>query len=121
MFFPEHVYEPARLENLMKRFERYCFQGHTHIPGIFTETGNFISPPERDYVYRLDKTKVMINVGSVGQPRDEDPRACFAVIDTDDMTVTYYRVDYDIEATRKKIHNIPELDDMLGDRLMGGR
>lgn len=119
--FPEHIYEPSRLENLMKRFEMYCFQGHTHIPGIFTETGSFYSPAERDYLYRLTNTKVMINVGSVGQPRDEDPRACFAVLDDEEMTVTFYRVDYDIEATREKIHGIPELDDMLGDRLLGGR
>jgi diadenosine tetraphosphatase ApaH/serine/threonine PP2A family protein phosphatase len=119
--FPEHIYEPSRLENLMKRFENYCFQGHTHIPGVFTETGSFHTPAERDYLYRLTNTKVMINVGSVGQPRDEDPRSCFAVLDDEEMTVTFHRVDYDIETTRDKIRNIPELDDMLGDRLVGGR
>lgn len=119
--FPEHIYEPARLENLMKRFDNYCFQGHTHIPGIFTETGSFHTPADRDYHYQLTSTKVMVNVGSVGQPRDEDPRACFVVLDDEEMTLTYYRVDYDIEATRQKIHNIPELDNMLGDRLLSGR
>lgn len=119
--FPEHVYEPSRLENLMKRFENYCFQGHTHIPGIFTETGSFQTPVDCEYFYRLTKTKVMINVGSVGQPRDEDPRACFAVLDDEEMSLTYHRVEYDIEATRSKIKAIPELDDMLGDRLLGGR
>ena len=119
--FPEHVYEPSRLENLMKRFEQYCFQGHTHIPGIFTETGSFISPPDRDYHYDLDKTKVMINVGSVGQPRDEDPRACFVVLDSEALTLDYHRVEYDIETTRSKIYAVPELDNMLGDRLLSGR
>ncbi len=119
--FPEHVYEPSRLENLMKRFENYCFQGHTHIPGIFTETGSFHTPADRDYFYRLTNTKVMINVGSVGQPRDEDSRACFVVLDDEEMSVTFHRVEYDIESTRAKIKAIPELDDMLGDRLLGGR
>ena len=119
--FPEHVYEPARLENLMKRFEQYCFQGHTHIPGVFTETGSCLSPKDHDHKFELTKTKLMINVGSVGQPRDEDPRACFAVLDTEELTINYYRVDYDVERTRKKIYDVPELDNMLGDRLLSGR
>ena len=119
--FPEHVYEPARLENLMKRFEQYCFQGHTHIPGVFTETGSFLSPKDHDHKFELTKTKLMINVGSVGQPRDEDPRACFAVLDTEELTINYYRVDYDVERTRKKIYDVPERDNMLGDRLLSGR
>ena len=119
--FPEHVYESARLENLMKRFEQYCFQGHTHIPGVFTETGSFLSPKDHDHKFELTKTKVMINVGSVGQPRDEDPRACFVVLNTEELTLNYYRVDYDVERTRKKIYDVPELDNMLGDRLLSGR
>ena len=61
----------------------------------------------------------MINVGSVGQPRDGDPRACYALL-TDDQ-VTFRRVDYDRDATMEKIYNTPELDNMLGDRLREGR
>ncbi len=119
--FPEHVYEKKRMEALMKRFEQYCFQGHTHIPGVFTASGSFIQPSQRDNFFRLDGEKCMINVGSVGQPRDEDYRPCFVVVDTEENTVQYYRVDYDAGITRDKIHAIPDLDDMLGDRLMTGR
>ena len=119
--FPEHIYEKSRMQSLMKRFEQYCFQGHTHIPGVFSESGSFTQPEQRDYFFQLDEEKCMINVGSVGQPRDEDPRACYIVLDTDQNTVQYHRVDYDTQVTRDKIHNIPDLDNMLGDRLMTGR
>jgi len=118
--FPEFVYDRDRLDNLMKRFEAYCFHGHTHIPGIITESGKFTSPEDVNYLYRLTKDKTMINVGSVGQPRDEDPRACFVVLDLEEDIVEYHRVEYDCETTRKKIHDIDDLDDMLGDRLTRG-
>ncbi|MCH2179719.1 MAG: metallophosphatase family protein [Mariniblastus sp.] len=119
--FPEHIYEKSRMQMLMKRFEQYCFQGHTHIPGVFTESGSFLQPSQRDHFFRLDSEKCMINVGSVGQPRDEDPRACYIVLDTNENTVQYHRVEYDVESTRQKIHAIPDLDNMLGDRLLTGR
>ena len=119
--FPEHIYEKPRMEALMKRFEQFCFQGHTHIPGMFTESGTFLQPEQRDYCFRLNAEKCMINVGSVGQPRDEDPRACYAILDTEENSVQFHRVDYDTHRTRDKIHGIPDLDNMLGDRLLTGR
>ena len=119
--FPETVYEREVLKLLMGRFEHFCFQGHTHIPGFFLEEGKFITPEERNHFFRLDEQKCMINVGSVGQPRDGNPKACFAVLDTEERTVDYHRVEYDAETTRQKIHAIPELDNMLGDRLLSGR
>ena len=119
--FPEHIYEKSRMQMLMKRFEQYCFQGHTHIPGIFTESGSFLEPRQQDNFFRLTTDKCMINVGSVGQPRDEDPRACYIILDTDENTVRYHRVEYDVESTRQKIHAVSDLDNMLGDRLLTGR
>lgn len=119
--FPEHIYEASRIDALMKRFEQYCFQGHTHIPGVFTQDCQFVTPEENNYLFNLGTEKLMINVGSVGQPRDGDPRACYVVLDTAAKTVQYYRIEYDIQSARKKILDIPELDDMLGDRLLTGR
>jgi len=119
--FPETIYEKELLKLLMSRFEKLCFQGHTHIPGVFTESGSFIAPEERDHFFRLDQEKCMINVGSVGQPRDGNPRSCFVVLDTDEKTVEYHRVEYDTETTRQKIYDVPDLDNMLGDRLLTGR
>jgi len=119
--FPETVYEKDLLNLLMSRFEQVCFQGHTHIPGVFTESGAFVAPEERDHFFQLNGEKCMINVGSVGQPRDGNPRSCFVVLDTDAKTVQYHRVEYDAAQTRQKIYDIPDLDNMLGDRLMTGR
>ena len=119
--FPEVVYEREVLEQLISRFQQYCFQGHTHIPGVFLESGTFLMPEDRDYFFKLGDPKCMINVGSVGQPRDGDPRSCFVVLDDEARTVEFIRVEYDVETTRQKIHAIPELDNMLGDRLLAGR
>ena len=117
--FPEHVYNQRMMENLFSRFERFSFQGHTHIPGVFTAGLDFLSPKECDYEYRLTDDKAMINVGSVGQPRDSDPRACYVVL-TDEL-VTFRRVEYPLDITAEKIYAIPDLNNMLGDRLREGR
>ena len=61
----------------------------------------------------------MVNVGSVGQPRDGNWRACYVVLDG--KNVCFRRVEYDIDKTIQKIHDIPDLDDFLGDRLRDGR
>jgi diadenosine tetraphosphatase ApaH/serine/threonine PP2A family protein phosphatase len=117
--FPEDIYHQRKMEELFKRIDRYCFQGHTHIPGVFTTSGDFVTPEDCNYVYRLTGQKVMVNVGSVGQPRDNDRRACYVL--WDDNQVTFRRIDYDCQKTRDKIHGIPDLDNMLGDRLLSGR
>ena len=117
--FPEHVYEQQKMENLFRRIDKYCFQGHTHIPGVFTETGEFYSPAECDYHFPLEHRKLMVNVGSVGQPRDSDPRACYVILKDDELE--FRRVDYPVETTAEKIYDIPFLDNMLGDRLKDGR
>jgi diadenosine tetraphosphatase ApaH/serine/threonine PP2A family protein phosphatase len=119
--FPDHIYEPQRMASLFQRFDRFCFQGHTHIPGIFTEECKFLAPEDFGMIVHLADAKLMINVGSVGQPRDDNPRACYVILDTDARTVTFHRVEYDVQTTRKKIHAINALDNMLGERLVSGR
>ena len=104
----------------MKRFEKYCFQGHTHIPGVFTQGGKFHSPESIDFKMPLGDEKMMFNIGSVGQPRDENRKACYVVLDQNERFVEYHRVEYDYTVTAKKIYDIPELDNMLGDRLSRG-
>lgn len=117
--FPEDVYNPRKMEKIFQVVDRYCFQGHTHVPGVFTENLQFLSPTDLNGRYKLDGRKTLINVGSVGQPRDLDPRACYVLLDDD--TIIYRRVEYDAQKTREKIHAIPELDPFLGDRLLEGR
>ena len=107
------------MEKIFSLIEHHCFQGHTHVPGVFTQSLNFLSPEEMGYEYRLTEEKTMINVGSVGQPRDGDPRACYVVLE--DGTIRYRRLEYPVEQTVKKIYDVPELDKFLGDRLREGR
>jgi predicted phosphodiesterase len=128
--FPEDIYNHRKMERLFQLVERYCFQGHTHVPGVFTEGYQFYAPEEIDHEYTLGDGKVMINVGSVGQPRDGDPRACYVILEdgrdevgnlVGPVKVTYRRLPYDHEATIKKIYAVPELEPFLGDRLRQGR
>lgn len=137
--FPEDIYNHRKMERLFQLVEQYCFQGHTHVPGIFTENNQFFSPDEVDQEYALGEGKVMVNVGSVGQPRDGDSRACYVILDdglddsappdqdgpgkvpTGPFRLTYRRLPYDFETTIRKIYEIPELDPFLGDRLRQGR
>ena len=101
----EYVYPDtpaAYLENLIEERRDYIILGHTHIPmALQTEKGLFINP------------------GSVGQPRDGDPRASFALLDTEGKKVEFYRVEYDIDETAEanKRAGLPEF---LSERLYSG-
>ena len=117
--FPEDVCNQQKMQRIFGMIPRYCFQGHTHVPGIFTEAGAFLRQDELTTGYRLGDQKVMINVGSVGQPRDGDPRSCYVILE--DQTVVFRRVDYPVQNTVTKIHAIADLDSVLGDRLLEGR
>lgn len=116
--FPEDIYNARKMERIFALTERYCFNGHTHIPGVFTENLQFHSPEELDCVYRLDGRKTLCNVGSVGQPRDGDPRACYVLLDGE--VVRFRRIEYDIDTTLRKIKGDDDLDDFPGDRLGKG-
>ena len=117
--FPDDIYNQVKMEKIFALIEQYCFQGHTHIPGVFTDTLEFFAPEEIDFKYKLTKQKVMINVGSVGQPRNNDPRSSYVTVDGD--LVEFHRVPYELNETVSKIYAIPELDNFLGDRLREGR
>src|SRR5215470_10583923 len=73
--FPEDIYNQRKMDAIFGLVGRYCFQGHTHNPGVFTDRFEFYSPDEINYSYQLDGRKTLVNVGSVGQPRDRDWRA----------------------------------------------
>ncbi|MDA1015123.1 MAG: metallophosphoesterase family protein [Planctomycetota bacterium] len=117
--FPEDIYNQRKMERIFGLVEKYCFQGHTHIPGVFTEDLNFFAPEELNFEYTLGMQKVLVNVGSVGQPRNGDNRSSYVIWDGD--TVKFQRVEYDFEKTAAKIYDIPDLDNFLGDRLRDGR
>lgn len=117
--FPEDIYNQRKIERIFGFIQKYCFQGHTHVPGVFTENCRFYAPSEISNHYTFAHQKLMVNVGSVGQPRDSDPRSSYVVID--DGEIEFRRVEYDPTVTRNKILAIEDLDNFLGDRLLEGR
>jgi diadenosine tetraphosphatase ApaH/serine/threonine PP2A family protein phosphatase len=101
-----------------------CFVGHTHVPMIVVEG---VSPaverpfkPEQRQSFALAGVRAIINPGSVGQPRDGDPRAAYAILRLDIQTVEFRRVPYPISSTRQSIIDAG-LPKALGDRLLLGR
>jgi len=118
--FPEDViYNPEKMASIFSRFEGTCFIGHTHIPGVFTEDQMYYSPQDIESSYSITSKKAIVNVGSVGQPRDGIADASYALFDG--KQVTFCRVPYDYRKTMRKIYNIPALDKDLADRLAEGR
>ncbi len=119
--FPDDIYNnPNKIRGLFDRIDRLCFVGHTHVPGVFLDTPDFYSPEELEWAFEVDpKRKAIINVGSVGQPRDSDPRAGYVLVESG--AVRFIRVPYDIEETVRQVREISELDDYLGSRLKKGR
>lgn len=98
-----------------------CFFGHSHLPTIFSlsEDGQCRSRFGHDF-QPFDENRYMVNVGSVGQPRDDDPRSCYVIYDSDTVDVYYRRVAYDYTVTQKKMAavNSPAL---LIERIAVGR
>lgn len=89
-----------------------CFVGHTHIPAVISnDLGVFQVRSGHRY---------LINVGSVGQPRDQNPKLSFGLFDTDQFSYHNVRLDYDVEGAAQKVRESPELPDRLASRLEEG-
>jgi predicted phosphodiesterase len=99
-----------------------CCCGHTHVPAVFTTADAPARPdPARPGLLHLAQAgSVLVNVGSVGQPRDGDPRAAYGVIDVETRTLELRRVIYDVAAAQRRIleEGLPE---WLAERLTVGR
>jgi predicted phosphodiesterase len=118
--FPDDIYtNPGKFVAMFERVEKLCFVGHTHVPGVFLEGPDFYTPDELDYRFEVSDEKAIINVGSVGQPRDRDPRTGYVVVDNN--SVEFVRLEYDVKTTVKKFEAVPELDSFLAARLLDGR
>jgi len=87
------------------------FYGHTHVPAVWTMRGRRIqcSTPGEDLIQLNPGTRYMINVGSVGQPRDDDPRACYVIYDPEKKVIRFRRIPYDIKAAQSRFDaaNLP--------------
>ncbi len=120
---PRNASNPVRVKEWFEAMgeHRICFLGHSHVPLVIFENQGFMLVQGEERDIDVSKGKVIVNVGSVGQPRDNDPRACFVLLDTEKRKISYVRVEYDIRAAAEKILGIPQLDNSLAERLTLGR
>ncbi len=99
--------------------ERLCFIGHSHSPLIWTESGEGLLP-YYDRPFILNKSeRYIINVGSVGQPRDGDTRSCYVIFDDENMSVRFKRIEYNIDKATALIREAG-LPEILASRLYLG-
>lgn len=120
--FPEDIYNSAKLDRFSAQFEKVMFVGHTHIAGVFVKDADRWSYRQAEADDRFGMAgieKMICNVGSVGQPRDGDPRSSFVLFDG--REIEFHRVEYDPRSTIAKIEAIPEIDNIQGMRLLDGR
>ncbi len=118
-----YLLTPADAGRTMDELETpVCFVGHTHEAGVFLREapqGPVARGTEESFTLARG-VRYVVNVGSVGQPRDGDPRSAFCVYDTEERRVEIARVPYDVEKARAKIINAG-LPAFLGDRLLYGQ
>lgn len=125
---------------LRQRPAKFCFMGHTHVPGIFVNReseSKYVYYSFKDIVnehggtFKLGTDPMLINVGSVGQPRDGDPRSCYVILNYEpnsaDNYVEYRRLPYDVDKTVQAFKRIYEFQgqdpplDFLWQRIQFGR
>lgn len=111
----EYILQPSVARANFDHFDTpYCLVGHTHVPMIFALTDHGtrcrMYTPRPDALLTLtDTPRMIINPGSVGQPRDGIPWAAYAILDTDAMTLAFHRQPYPIEETQRRMeeHALP--------------
>ena len=118
----DYLFNLKEFQNQFFHFTgQVCFVGHSHIPAVVFQDANGYTDFLRDNPFPLIKNRrFIINVGSVGQPRDLDPRASYAIYDGNRKYIEIVRLNYNILLAQQKILNsgLPEL---LADRLMVGK
>lgn len=123
------LYAPELFDYILTTYDAYlslqllekpiCFLGHSHVPINFVWDDVISFNYDRE-LELAPNTKMLVNVGSVGQPRDDNPDASYALYDGDAKKVLIRRVAYDVEAAAEKIRKAG-LPGALGERLMVGR
>jgi predicted phosphodiesterase len=96
-----------------------CFLGHTHIPAFFTESSSQLFLEEGTVLQLEKEERYIVNPGSVGQPRDGNPKASFCIFDPDEGTISFQRCEYDAEREARDIIDAG-LPKYLGERLVEG-
>ena len=116
-----YVFENLQAEaNFVYQRTPLCFHGHTHVPIIYEKrAGGVVHYEPTDFKVALGQ-RLFINVGSVGQPRDGDPRASYVIYDSGTRTVRFRRISYDVAAAQARIR-AAGLPERLAARLEAGK
>jgi diadenosine tetraphosphatase ApaH/serine/threonine PP2A family protein phosphatase len=107
-----------KIIKIMEMLEGACFVGHSHRPGVVTSDFKWLRPAEAQGL-DVSKDKFIVNEGSVGQPRDGDPRACY--VELDDGKIYFHRVEYPFRKTMQKILDGGCLHSFCAERLAVGK
>lgn len=102
-FYVVHPSEAQTHTRVFDALKSISFIGHAHLTEIFAITRRKAKKVRASDVAPTNDVKFIVNVGSVGQPRDHDPRACFVVWDSEQRTLDFQRVEYDIDAAARRI------------------
>lgn len=116
-------WKPARIRQQFDVFEGVALGGHTHLPCVITSDLVCFYPAENGYQpFTLDPAKkYIVNVGSVGQPRDGDNRACYLLWDDGAGAIEWRRIPYDVQTTVRKSNTMCGEGNWCGARLLVGR
>jgi predicted phosphodiesterase len=98
------------------QLSQICFYGHSHVPMAFDRCHGKVEMIKSESFIVKPGHKYFVNPGSVGQPRDKDCRASFAIYDSEDCKISFYRVDYDVKSAQAKILDV-NLPKRLAERL----
>lgn len=116
----EYIYDPvAALANFELLDTAICFLGHTHVCSLFIEAEaarGLMRQPRPGDRFLMSYGRALVNPGSVGQPRDGDPRAAYAIYDSEAGSVEFHRVEYNIAATQQQMR-LARLPEQLSRRL----
>jgi diadenosine tetraphosphatase ApaH/serine/threonine PP2A family protein phosphatase len=121
----EYIHTPSAAQHNIGHFDtRFCLVGHTHVPALFFQRADgdrvrSLTPVSGVAMMLDDEHRVILNPGSVGQPRDNDPRAAYAILDTAELTWVSRRVSYPIEVTQAHMRTA-RLPERLINRLSFG-
>lgn len=120
---PRDITDSAKMAANFAAMRRdVCFVGHSHVPAVYYEDGRIYQPRGTEGPYDLGLgpgRRAIVNVGSVGQPRDGDPRLSYVIFDG--ATVQFVRCEYDHATSAERIRAVEDLPDYLADRLAVGR
>lgn len=126
LYQPEYWIYLNRYEDMREHFavqtESICFCGHTHVQGAWQlkENDQLVALGGEGRVQLPREGKILINAGSVGQPRDKRPEACYALFEPEERVVEFRRLPYDIATAKQRVLDAG-LPPLIGERLESGR